>query len=158
MTHAEAIPHTDQIPTPPPCFPSYVKACWACAQLRKSPNKQTKQPTTKTPQPSKIPLLQVKQVKRVRRNPHWIVQKIGQRGANARQAKTPHERAWQQSSGFEYYCDWWAGSGQRPRQTANKNNTNNQNKQNQTNQKTTNEPEPAHQRGETKSEVRHAPD
>ena len=34
MKHAKKIPHTDQNPAPPPCFPSYVKACWAYAQLR----------------------------------------------------------------------------------------------------------------------------
>ena len=44
------------------------------------PNPNTKQAnqrtTPKTPQPSKIPLLQVKQVKRVRRNPHRVSIKL----------------------------------------------------------------------------------
>ena len=124
---------------------------------QKSPNKQTKQPTTKTPQPSKIPLLQVKQVKRVRRNPHWIGKKLVNeelvRGKLRLPTNEHGNKLW-----IRILLRLMGRIRSGTRQTANKNNTNNQNKQSQTNQKTTNEPEPAHQRGETKSEVRHAPD
>ena len=138
-------------------------------QHKKKPNtgkKKTKQAnqtnhnkntTTKTPQPSKIPLLQVKQVKRVRRNPHWIGKKLVNeelvRGKLRLPTNEHGNKLW-----IRILLRLMGRIRSTTRQTANKNNTNNKNKQNQTNQKTTNEPEPSHQRGETKSEVRHAPD
>ena len=125
------------------------------------PNPNTKQAnqrtTPKTPQPSKIPLLQVKQVKRVRRNPHWIGKKLVNEELVRGKLRLPTNghgnKLW-----IRILLRLMGRIRSTTRQTANKNNTNNKNKQNQTNQNTTNEPEPAHQRGETKSEVRRAPD
>ena len=119
---------------------------------------QAKQKTTpETPQPSKIPLLQVKQVKRVRRNPHWIGKKLVNeelvRG-KLRLPTTEHGKKTMDSNTI-------ATDGQDPvnDQANRKQKQHQQQKQTKPNKpKTTTEPEPAHQRGETKSEVRRAPD